>query len=87
MKILAIIYLTLFSFTLNAEVAVEGAVKKHSSVVANYRVMNAIGPSMLNNGALGSSHKSMGIAIRYIFKMCNRNKIDFKGGSNGSNQR
>lgn len=45
----------------------EHRMTKHSSVQATFRRRNVIGASQRHNGALGSSHNSIGVSIRYIF--------------------
>ena len=48
-------------------IGLEHRMTKHLSVVANYKIRNIIGPAKSHSGALGSSHTSMGIGIKYIF--------------------
>lgn len=50
-----------------ASIGVEHKMTKWSSVFANYRVRNIIGPSGKHNGALGSSHAGYGVGIRFTF--------------------
>lgn len=50
-----------------ASIGLEHKMNKYSSVFANYRVRNIIGPSGKHNGALGSSHTGFGVGIRFTF--------------------
>jgi len=50
-----------------ASIGIEHKMNKYSSVFANYRVRNIIGPNAKHNGALGSSHTSFGVGIKLTF--------------------
>ena len=50
-----------------ASIGIEHKMTKWSSVFANYRVRNIIGPNAKHNGALGSSHTGYGVGIKFTF--------------------